>query len=250
MQGKGEKDLFSSMSNISTNFSSSSKLREIPDNEEVYVDCNGPGSIIIDISERVDGDGIHTDEEAFAYHIEDSIDPKNRLCVGSFERVEVSSLPNVPAYTTTAMTTPVEAEEDIGKIAGGTVKFVAIWLLLVRLKDQGTDILITVNVPYETVEGVKEEAKMAMKIADATERIAKALKKLPNGGDSRCKAAEEIAQAGQVIQANGLEIVKLSETAMLGPFAELSAEEMEDGNEIKEAILSSFQIRDWGMFVN
>ena len=239
------------MSTPITNPSSSSNLREIPDNQEVFIDRDGANSIVVDIGERVAEEGIHTDEEAFAFHIEDSIDANDRLCVGSFDSVTMSNLPNVPAYTTVAMTKPLGAGEDaFGKGTEGPIKFTALWMLLLRLEDQNADILITVNVPYEFAEGGKEEFAMATKVEDATHRSTDALKALAIGGRGNIQAGEKIATAGKAIEATGHEAVGFRDLGMMSPFAEQMVEEMGGGSEMLETIISSFQIRDWSLFVN
>jgi hypothetical protein len=64
-----------------------------------------------------------------------------------------------PAYELTFIQTPTQEERK------KTPEFVYIHLLLLRLKEQGTDVMVTVNVPhykgeYEVAEDGKETALM------------------------------------------------------------------------------------------
>jgi hypothetical protein len=72
---------------------SSSKIRQVPDNQEVYLDADGFGSIQFDILERVTEKA--TDEACLIYHLEDLIDEKDRVCVTKVEAVQLSNMPYV-----------------------------------------------------------------------------------------------------------------------------------------------------------
>lgn len=52
-----------------------SKLREVPDNQEVWIDKDGFTSIIFDITERVGpaGSGLESDGRALTVHLEDLV---------------------------------------------------------------------------------------------------------------------------------------------------------------------------------
>lgn len=72
--------------------SSASNIRQVPDNQEVYLDQNGFTSLTFDITERVSY--VSTDREALEYHFADIVaeeDTKNTLSV-----VENVELPNFP----------------------------------------------------------------------------------------------------------------------------------------------------------
>ena len=72
--------------------SSHSKIRQVPDNQEVYLDKNGFTSLTFDITERVSH--LLTDKEALEYHLADIIaetDIQNTLSI-----VENVELPHFP----------------------------------------------------------------------------------------------------------------------------------------------------------
>jgi len=57
-----------------SNFSNtSSNIREVPDNQEIYLNARGLQSIVVDILERVDETTAATDEDAVKYHYEDIV---------------------------------------------------------------------------------------------------------------------------------------------------------------------------------
>lgn len=72
--------------------SSDSKIRQVPDNQEVYLDTNGFTSLTFDITERVSH--LSSDREALEYHFTDIVaedDAKNICSI-----VENVDLPNFP----------------------------------------------------------------------------------------------------------------------------------------------------------
>lgn len=123
---------------------SNSNIRQVPDNQEVYLDKNGFTSLTFDITERVSH--LSTDKEALEYHFADIVaenDTKNILSI-----VETVELPNFPP------TTPILALTAITKPAASNVAARAfttthtdIRFTLIRLVDQSTDIVITLNTP-------------------------------------------------------------------------------------------------------
>lgn len=60
------------VANVAITFS---KLRQVPDNQEVYIDKNGFTSIIIEITERVGppGGGVEVDGRALTTHLEELV---------------------------------------------------------------------------------------------------------------------------------------------------------------------------------
>lgn len=52
-----------------------STIRQVPDNQEVYIDKNGFTSIIFDITQRVEapGSGLERDGKALTIHLEDLV---------------------------------------------------------------------------------------------------------------------------------------------------------------------------------
>lgn len=70
--------------------SSYSKIRQVPDNQEVYLDKNGFTSLTFDITERVSH--LSTDRDALEYHFADIVAENDTRDVRSV--VENEELPN------------------------------------------------------------------------------------------------------------------------------------------------------------
>ena len=72
--------------------SSDSNIRQVPDNQEVYLDENGFTSLTFDITERVSH--LSTDKDALDYHFADIVaeNDTKRIC----SIVDKAELPNFP----------------------------------------------------------------------------------------------------------------------------------------------------------
>jgi len=163
---------------LPTTFADVSTIRQVPDNQEVYLDKDGFTSIIFDITERVGPPGSDnaTDGAALSIHLEEIVDSDvDTLKVWSTTVTQFSELPEgTPAYTLIATQTP-PIDQASRKTAPD---FTAIVLNLIRLEKESTDILITINVPHikgeYTEEGVNLELGIQGKlIGDAVEYAAK-----------------------------------------------------------------------------
>lgn len=71
---------------------SDSNVRQVPDNQEAYLDKNGFISLTFDITERVSH--LSTDKEALEYHFADIVAEKDTKSMRSI--VENAELPNFP----------------------------------------------------------------------------------------------------------------------------------------------------------
>ncbi|KAF2000402.1 Mog1p/PsbP-like protein [Amniculicola lignicola CBS 123094] len=169
---------------IPTSFGDVSTIREVPDHQEVHLDENGYSNVVFDILEYVEK---ANDEEALQYHFADLIagtgDSTNLLNQGT---AEFKKVPNKPTYTLNYIQTPPPLSPS--KAHRKQSDYTSIHFVMLRLKEQGTDIVITVNVPH--YPGEYEKAK------------------------------------------EGEGATKL----------------MKDGEVIKEKILETFDIKDWGLF--
>ena len=67
-----------------------SKLRQVPDNQEVYIKETGLTSIIFDITERVDESDV---VEAIKYHLEDVAEKGNLIKVWANSVVNMAKFP-------------------------------------------------------------------------------------------------------------------------------------------------------------
>ena len=157
-----------------TNFEDASHFREVPDTQEVYVSktYDTDISVIIDILQRVDSgtaavQAVHwqdvanvnsEDAAALAVHWEDvaGADDDRTNKIFAQERVVLPNLADKPAFsiTGTVSTRASEPQSD-------PPLFTAILMTVVRLPEQGTDLVITVNVPHTDVQLVRGEGTVA-----------------------------------------------------------------------------------------
>ncbi|OCL01926.1 Mog1p/PsbP-like protein [Glonium stellatum] len=148
---------------LPTSFSDVSSIRQVPDHQEVYLDRNGFTSIIFDITERVEN--VTTDEEALKFHFDDIVS-------GSAEGTQyfhsgtttLAKMPNIPTYTLFATQhphPPTISPNGASVPRKPTPDFTGILLLLVRLVEQKTDIVVTVNVPHVQGEYASEAVDLA-----------------------------------------------------------------------------------------
>ncbi|KAI5212816.1 ran-interacting Mog1 protein [Aureobasidium subglaciale] len=136
---------------LPSNFSDVSNIRQIPDNQEVYLDNDGLTSIVFDILERVD----KPDLDALRYHLEDIVeDDVDATKLWTSNSAVFSKLPSqTTAYTIFATNTP--SAEAVAR--GKAPDFTGILLTLIRLERQQTDLVICVNVPHVGGEYNKDE---------------------------------------------------------------------------------------------
>ncbi|KAK0713139.1 ran-interacting Mog1 protein [Lasiosphaeria miniovina] len=159
-------------------FADVSKLRQVPDNQEVYIDKDGFTSIIIDITERIGPAGsgsLEADGQALTTHLEELLgEDADSVKVWNTTETQFSHLDeDIPAYTLIATQTPQSASAR-----SGAPDFTALILTLVRLEKESTDILITINVPHIKGEYDEEDVDLALGkqgelIGDAVEYAAK-----------------------------------------------------------------------------
>ncbi|KAK8156470.1 hypothetical protein BKA80DRAFT_138111 [Phyllosticta citrichinensis] len=135
-------------------FADVSTIRQVPDNQEVYLERDGFTSVIFDIMERVEQSQAANDEEALKFHYSDMVgDSNDATHFWHSNTASLSRLPNIPAYTLVATQHPTPDASS----RKPQPDFTAIVLILVRLAQQKTDIVITVNVPHVPGEYPKEE---------------------------------------------------------------------------------------------
>ncbi|KAI1365109.1 hypothetical protein F5Y08DRAFT_304879 [Xylaria arbuscula] len=150
---------------LPTNFADVSKLRQVPDNQEVYIDKDGFTSIIIEIDERVgeSGSSEEIDGTALTTHLREIVgDDIDGLKVWNTTPTQFSKLDeDIPAYTLIATLAPPEVTEAETPRANAP-DFTAMVLTLVRLERERTDILITINVPHIRGEYDEEDVDLQM----------------------------------------------------------------------------------------
>ncbi|KAK2628876.1 hypothetical protein QTJ16_001979 [Diplocarpon rosae] len=142
-------DLPSNFADSPASANRGSTIRQVPDHQEVYLDKDGFTSIIFDITERVGlpGTGPAVDGAALTTHLEDLVDSDDdTVKVWNTSNTQFSKLPFTPPPQ------PGSTSPD----------FTAIVLTLIRLEQESTDILVTINVPHIQGEYTVEEVDMQM----------------------------------------------------------------------------------------
>ncbi|KAF1837956.1 Mog1p/PsbP-like protein [Decorospora gaudefroyi] len=132
---------------LPSTYTDASQIRQIPSHQEVYLDSGGYSSIVTEILEYVDEP---SDEAALQYHFADLVDGcgDETSVVDDDEQkgvVRMERLPNNPVRTLTFLQTPPTPPSHPTR---KTPEFTYIHLLLLRLKDQATDIIIQINTPH------------------------------------------------------------------------------------------------------
>ena len=152
--------------------SSNSNIRQVPDNQEVYLDINGCTSVIFDITERVAVPEASTDAEALKYHYRDIVDAQyggddEETKFWHSATVQLTKMPDVPCYYMFASQHPRGAQQ----LPPRAPNFTGIVLILVRLVDKKTDVLILINVPHIEGEYSKDDIDLpAQKIGPLLEK--------------------------------------------------------------------------------
>ncbi|KAH6623485.1 hypothetical protein F5144DRAFT_363078 [Chaetomium tenue] len=163
-------------------FADVSQIRQVPDNQEVYIDQNGFTSIIFDITQRVDarGEGLERDGRALTIHLEDLVgDDTDSVKVWNTTETQFSHLDDgTPAYTLIATQTPQAPSDPEDARRGSAPDFTALILTLLRFEKEKADVLITINVPHIKGEYDEEEVDLALGkqgelIGDAVEYAAR-----------------------------------------------------------------------------
>ncbi|RPA94656.1 Mog1p/PsbP-like protein [Choiromyces venosus 120613-1] len=141
-------------------FRDAADFRQVPDTQEVYV-CMEEGvdiSVVIDLTQRVQAP---TDLDALDTHFKDVADDQGRsFAVVSKETVTLPKMADKPTYMITGTTSSRPSENP--------EYFIGILMALVRLPEQTTDIIVTVNVPFNTTELVQAEKYLVSPRAGTT----------------------------------------------------------------------------------
>ncbi|KAI1136332.1 Mog1p/PsbP-like protein [Hypoxylon sp. FL0543] len=169
------------IADLPSNFADVSAIRQVPDNEEVYIDKDGFTSIIFDITERVGGPGSgpEIDGRALTTHLEEVVgDDLDRVKVWNTTPTVFSRLDDdIPAYTLIATVAPPKRDSASASASDDRpatkTDFTAIILTLVRLEREKTDLLITINVPH--IKGEYDEDEVDLQLGKQGQLIGDAV---------------------------------------------------------------------------
>lgn len=148
--------------NANTN-SNHSTLRDVPSNQEVYLQTDGLTSIVIEILEYAcpPEHPCKTDEEALKYHYADMVagghvregtedEETTRFWAVGFDvhMPRLEGTQDVRVLSTVGTQTPIRIGSSTGGGDAGKIDFTALLVTLIRLPALQADMLITVNVPH------------------------------------------------------------------------------------------------------
>ncbi|KAK4960170.1 hypothetical protein LTR10_003061 [Elasticomyces elasticus] len=182
---------------LPSNFADVSDLRQVPDHQEVYLDKDGYTSIVVDILARVEKEN---DQEALKYHLKDLVqEDEGEVTTWDISEVKMGKLHEIdwcgkgeemlmynavrrdiiPAYTLLATTPPGARQRG----RAHEPDFVGVLLLLIRLVEQKTDVLVAVNVPHIPGHYVAGEVDLERRMTGGLLRV---------GGEIREKIVESL----------------------------------------------------------
>ncbi|KAK6357132.1 multicopy suppressor of ts gsp1 [Orbilia javanica] len=149
-----EKELFGGAitANVPSTWTDLSNIRQVPDNQECFIDMTGLATLIFELNERVEKEN---DEEAVKFHLSDIFE-ESPYKIWKSSRLEAGDAPllnGIPAYAMIITTPYIENRRDR---VGHESQFVALAVVIVRLEKQKTDIVITANMPHSLQEASDE----------------------------------------------------------------------------------------------
>ncbi|KAF2397942.1 Mog1p/PsbP-like protein [Trichodelitschia bisporula] len=141
--------------NLPRDFADVSTIRQVPDNQEVFLHTTGLTSIIFDITER-----LVSSRSAFSlrFHYTDIVTSsadETRIWVDFAPAALGKCRMSIPAFTMFATQHPSAAPSRSPQ-----ADFTGILLVLVRLAAQKTDIVISINVPHVADEYAREDVDL------------------------------------------------------------------------------------------
>ncbi|KAF7728614.1 hypothetical protein EC973_005841 [Apophysomyces ossiformis] len=141
---------------INPTFVDASQFRQIPDNQEVFLDMQTQQSLIVELLEAVDAQN----EDIARYHFEQVASDNEAV------EYKVNTVQSVPTETATpclpADITSVYVLQGTQQVAKfnedkhQAYNVVQIWLAVVRLATVATDLVVTINAPVAVAPGSSE----------------------------------------------------------------------------------------------
>jgi hypothetical protein len=149
-----DKDLFGGaiVSRLPDNFADISQFREVPDHQEVFVENESDASIIIEL---FDYDSDLSDDQAIRHYFDDlaKFNEAVHYVVHSDNIVtEEMFAPLIPPQFTRIALIGQQSVSKFRDRPDAVVDEVYVILVLIRLKNVGTDLLVSLNIPIKDEE--------------------------------------------------------------------------------------------------
>ncbi|KAI8967012.1 hypothetical protein BDF20DRAFT_917963 [Mycotypha africana] len=136
-------------------FVDASQFRQIPDNQEVFVDMNTQQSLIFELLEEVDAHKNEIPKFHFQQLAEDN--EATDATVISIEKLQPESVSSTISSERTEIYI-LQGEQKIAKFnEEGACNTVEIFLAVVRLTQVATDFVISINAPVSLAPGSSEQ---------------------------------------------------------------------------------------------
>mmetsp|Transcript_19501 Transcript_19501/g.53419 ORF Transcript_19501/g.53419 Transcript_19501/m.53419 type:complete len:187 (+) Transcript_19501:47-607(+) len=129
---------------LPASFHDASKLREVPDHQEVWVDEASDRSVIFEILERKED---VSDQDAVDFFVTDlatANDARDCVIQSSRRVVMDEEMPHLPVSVACLRGV---CEQTVAKFNEGSANRIQVHICVVRLLEQATDLLITFNNP-------------------------------------------------------------------------------------------------------
>eukprot|EP00753_Platysulcus_tardus_P022529 PLAT9740.2.p1 GENE.PLAT9740.2~~PLAT9740.2.p1 ORF type:complete len:191 (+),score=75.92 PLAT9740.2:64-636(+) len=130
---------------LPASFMDASKVRVVPDHQEVWVDTKSDCSIIIELL----GQEECSDEEAASYFFNDLAESNDAAADYTVLHSELLLADYVPGFPAEVCKAFIVGDQAIAKFKEAAKNLVRIYMTVIRLPMFGTDVLVTMNVPLD-----------------------------------------------------------------------------------------------------
>lgn len=126
---------------IPDRFQDISEVREVPDNQEVFVDITTDESLIVELVEH---DASIADSECTSHFLSDLAQLNSATAA---EVVESGPHPALPLLPAASSTFAAVGRQTVAKFKESATNVINVYLAVARLPANGTDILVSLNSP-------------------------------------------------------------------------------------------------------
>ena len=134
-----------------------SRIRQVPDTQEVFLHTEGFSSLVFDILERVEN-ASNNDIEALKFHLSDIIDSEPDAAASTIlETASEFQLGKMAGTKCLSLVARVPAGEKMRGRANEPKGGVVVFVVLVRLEKVETDFVVSVNLPVMREGATVEE---------------------------------------------------------------------------------------------
>lgn len=132
---------------LPTTFTDASRIRDVPDHQEVWLSTTGFTNMIIEINQMLSPEEAPTDEDALKFHFKDLVESTEASSADetkfwSSAKAVLTKMPDVPCYAMFA------TQHNAAKTSKNPEDFTGVLMVLVRLERVKSDVVICVNVPH------------------------------------------------------------------------------------------------------